>query len=142
MYNTLRETILCAWCHVICWHSLTKVTLLFDHFQGHCAIGWQHFLGRNADRAVAGNNETENITVNSRYIIWMNEHLTLNLLRLLTLMSISTHFNDIPSWKSSSVEKILCNVTTFFYHNSGMIQHLVSDWLLSLISKENVRNVR
>ena len=142
MYNTLRENILCAWCHVICWHSLTKVTLLFDHFQGHCTIGRQHFLGRNADRAVAGNNETENIIVNSRYTIWMNEHLTLTLLTLLTLMSIFTHFNVIPSWKCSSVKKILCNVTPFFDHNSGVIQHLVSYWLFSLISKENVLSVR
>ena len=31
---------------------------------------------------------------------------------------------------------------TFFYHRSMMIQHLVSDRRLSLISKENVHNVK
>jgi hypothetical protein len=37
---------------------------------------------------------------------------------------------------------VLCNVVPFFYHHSVVIQHLVSDRLLSLISKENVHNVR
>ena len=101
-------------------------------------------FGQKCGPCSCRNNETENIIVNSRYIIfiWMNEHLTLTLLTLLTLMSIFTHFNVIPSWKRSSVKKILCNVTPFFDHNSGVIQNLVSYWLFSLISKENVLNVR
>jgi hypothetical protein len=31
---------------------------------------------------------------------------------------------------------------SLFYHNSGVIPHLLSDGLLSLIAKENVHNVR
>ena len=50
--------------------------------------------------------------------------------------------NDMTSLQNSSVEKISCNVATFFYHHSVVIQHLVSDMLLSLNSKENVQNVR
>jgi hypothetical protein len=33
LYNTLRETTFYAQRHVICCHSLTNVSLLFDHFQ-------------------------------------------------------------------------------------------------------------
>jgi hypothetical protein len=43
----------------------------------------------------------------------------------------------MTSLQNSSVEKISCNVATFFYHHSVVIQHLVSDMLLSLNSKEN-----
>ena len=52
------------------------------------------------------------------------------------------HSNNMTSWKNSSAEKISCNVAPFFYHHSVVIQHLVSDRLLSLNSKENVQNVR
>jgi hypothetical protein len=38
LYNTLREATFCAWSHVICCRSFTNVSLLFDHFQCHCAI--------------------------------------------------------------------------------------------------------
>ena len=53
----------------------------------------------------------------------------------------SLHSNDISSWQSSSAEKISLNVVPFFYHHSVVIQNLVSDRILSLISKENVHNV-
>ena len=56
----------------------------------------------------------------------------------------SPHSNDMTSWQNSSAEKISCNVAPFFYHHrhSVVIQHLVSDRLLSLNWKENVQNVR
>ena len=54
----------------------------------------------------------------------------------------SPHSNDMTSWQNSSAEKISCNVVPFFYHHSVVIQHLVSDRLLSLNSKEKVQNVR
>jgi hypothetical protein len=40
--------------------------------------------------------------------------------------------NIITSWKRCPVDNTLCSVTTFFYHHSVMIQHLVSDKLFSL----------
>jgi hypothetical protein len=52
------------------------------------------------------------------------------------------HSNDMTSWQNSSAEKISCNVAPLFYHYSVVIQYLVSDRLLSLISKENIQNVR
>jgi hypothetical protein len=54
---------------------------------------------------------------------------------------IMIDFNDM-SCQSSLAENVSCNVAPFFYHHSVVIQHLVSDKLLSLISKENVHNVR
>ena len=59
-----------------------------------------------------------------------------------------SHSNDMTSCQSSSAENVSCNVTPFFYHHSvcgdtpSCIMHIVSDRLLSLISKENVHNVR
>jgi L-rhamnose isomerase len=48
--------------------------------------------------------------------------------------------------QSSSAKKISCNVAPLFHHHDLVIQHLVSytlyQSLLSLISKENVHNVR
>jgi hypothetical protein len=42
LYNTLRNTTLCAWRHVICCRSFTNVTLLLDHFQCHCQAVANH----------------------------------------------------------------------------------------------------
>ena len=98
------------------------------------------FIFRNVDGTVAGNIET--MTIYLQYIIWMNAHLTDALLTLLILMCFTPHSNDMTSWQNSSAEKISCNVAPFFYHHSVVIQHLVSDRLLSLNSKENVQNVR
>ena len=84
----------------------------------------------------------ENMTVNSRYITWMNNIKKSLCNTLLALMCFLPHSNDMTSWQSSSAEKVSCNVAPFFYHHSVVIQHLVSDRLLSLISKENMHNVR
>jgi len=51
---------------------------------------------------------------------------------------LGSHSNDMTLWKNSSAENVPCNVAPFFYHHSVVIQHLVSDRLFSLISKENV----
>ena len=64
------------------------------------------------------------------------------LLTLLTLTCFIPHSNDMTSLQNSSAEKISCNVAPFFNNHSVVIQHLVSDRLLSLNSKENVQNVR
>ena len=58
------------------------------------------------------------------------------------LLCFVSHSNDMTSCQSSSIENVSCNVAPFFYHHSVVIQHLVSDRRLSLISKENVYNVR
>ena len=87
--------------------------------------------------------EKNNMTMNSRYIIWINVHLAVNFLTLLTLMSPPPppHSNDVTSWQSSSsAEKVLSNVAPFFYHHNVEIQHLasvnlVSHRLISLISE-------
>jgi hypothetical protein len=55
------------------------------------------------------------------------------------IKTIASPIHPLPQYES---ENILCNVTPFFYHYSVVIQHLVSDRQLSLISKENVHNVR
>jgi hypothetical protein len=44
LYNTVRETTFCAWCHVICCSTFTDVTLLFDHFQCHCSQSTTTFI--------------------------------------------------------------------------------------------------
>jgi hypothetical protein len=54
----------------------------------------------------------------------------------------SPHSNDMTSWQNSAAEKISCSVAPFFYHHIVVMQHLISDRLLSLNSKENVQNVR
>jgi hypothetical protein len=64
------------------------------------------------------------------------------LLPLLTLTCLTPLSNDMTSCQSSSAENVLCNVVLFFYHHKILIQHLVSDMLLSLNLKENVQNVR
>ena len=59
------------------------------------------------------------------------------------LLWFVSHSNGMTSWQSSSAEKVLCNVAPFFYHHIVVIQHLVwSDRRLSVISKENVHNVK
>ena len=58
------------------------------------------------------------------------------------LLCFVSHSNDMTSCQSSSAENVSCNVASFLYHHSVVIQHLVSDRRLSLISKENVYNVR
>ena len=58
------------------------------------------------------------------------------------LLCFVSHSNDVMSCQSSSAENVSCNVAPFFYHHSVVIQHLASDRLLSLISNENVHNVR
>jgi hypothetical protein len=57
-------------------------------------------------------------------------------------MCFTPHSNDVTSWQNSSAEKISCNVMPFFYHHSVVIQHIVSDRLLSLNSKENCGHKR
>jgi len=46
------------------------------------------------------------------------------------------HVNDMTSWQSSS--KISWSAAPFFNHHGVVIQHLVSDMILSLISTKNV----
>jgi hypothetical protein len=52
------------------------------------------------------------------------------------LLCFVSHSNDMTSCQSSLAENVSCNVAPFFYHHSVVIQHLVSDRLLSLISKK------
>jgi len=59
-------------------------------------------------------------------------------LLMLTLMCFTPHSNDMWPWQNSLAEKISCNIASFFYHHSVVMQHLVSDRLLSLNSKKNV----
>jgi hypothetical protein len=66
----------------------------------------------------------------------------LALLTLFTFTCFTPHSNDVTSWQNSSAEKISCNVMPFFYHHSVVIQHIVSDRLLSLNSKENCGHKR
>ena len=53
-----------------------------------------------------------------------------------------SHSNGMTSFQSSSTENVSCNVALLFYNHSVVIQHIVSDRRLSLISKENGHNVR
>jgi hypothetical protein len=143
LYTTLRVTLFCTWCHVF-YRSFANVTLMFDHFQCHCTIIWQAFL-RNLDCTVAGNIETMSLEMRIwpwiyDTLIYINEY-TLNS-RFVYVDVFSLHSNEMTSWQSSSAEKMSCNIVPFFYHHSVVIQHLVSDMRLSLISKENVHNIR
>ena len=45
------------------------------------------------------------------------------------LLYFVSHFNDMTSFQSSSVENVSCNVASFFYHHSVVIQHLVLNTL-------------
>ena len=140
MYTTLRVTLFCTWCHVF-YCSFANVTLMFDHFQCHCTIIWQAFL-RNVDCTVAGNIETMSLEMR----IWPWIYDTLIYINEYTLNSRFVYvdvFSYIPmKWQSGSAEKMTYNVMPFFYHHNVVIQHLVSDRPFSLISKENIHNVR
>ena len=79
------------------------------------------------------------------YILCMTSRHFFRSFTNVTLLCFVSHSNDMTSCQSSSAEKVLCNVAPFFYHHSvaiHFVQHFVSDRLLSLISKENVHNVR
>jgi hypothetical protein len=52
---------------------------------------------------------------------------------------VCTHFNDIPSGKSSSTEKTLCNVTQFVYHNSVVIDEVHKKINIYLLISEEYR---
>ena len=53
-----------------------------------------------------------------------------------------SHSNDMTSCQSSSTENVSFNVAPQCGNTTSCIRHLVSDRILSLISKENVHNVR
>ena len=80
------------------------------------------------------------------YILCMTSRYFFRSFTNARLMCFVSHSNDVTSCQSSSAENVLCNVAPFFYHQCGdttsCIRHLVSDRLLSLMSKENVHNVR
>jgi hypothetical protein len=76
------------------------------------------------------------------YILCMTSHYFFRSFTNVRLLCFVSHSNDMMSCQSSSAENVSCNVGPFFYHHSVVIQHLVSDRLLSLISKENVNSVR
>jgi len=44
------------------------------------------------------------------------------------------HSNNMTPWASSPAENVSRNGVTFCYHHSVVIQHLVSDWLLTFWS--------
>ena len=49
--------------------------------------------------------------------------------RSFTLLCFVSHSNDMTSCQSSSAENVPYNVAPFFYHQSVVIQHLVSNTL-------------
>jgi hypothetical protein len=76
------------------------------------------------------------------YIFCMTSRYSFHSFTNVRLLCFVSHSNDKTSCQSSSAENVSCNVAPFFYHHSVVIQHLVSDRRLSLISKENVYNIR
>ena len=76
------------------------------------------------------------------YILYMTSRFFSRSFSNVRLLCFVSHSNGMTSCQSSSAENVLCSVAPFFYHHSVVIQHLVSDRRLSLISKENVYNVR
>jgi hypothetical protein len=76
------------------------------------------------------------------YILCMTSRYLFRSFTNARIVCFVSHSNDMTSSQSSSAENVSCNITPFFYHHSVVMQHLVSDRLLSLISKENVHNVR
>ena len=75
------------------------------------------------------------------YILCMMSRYFFRSFTNVRLLCFVSHSNDMMSCQSSSGENVSCNVPPFFYHHSMVIQHLVSDRRLSLISKE-MYNVR
>ena len=76
------------------------------------------------------------------YILCMTSRYFFHSFTNVGLLCFVSHSNGMTSCQSSSAKNVTCNVVPFFYHHSVVIQHLVSDRQLSLISKENVYNVR
>jgi hypothetical protein len=80
------------------------------------------------------------------YILCMTSRNFFRSFTHVALLCFVSHSNDMTSCQCSLAEKVSCNVAPFFYHQCGdttsCIRHLVSDRLLTLISKENVHNVR
>jgi hypothetical protein len=76
------------------------------------------------------------------YILCMTSRYFFHSFTNVRLLCFVSHSNGMTSCQSSSTENVSCNVAPFFYHHGVVIQHLVSDRRLSLISKENVYNVR
>ena len=70
------------------------------------------------------------------YILCMTSRYFFHSFTNVRLLCFVSHSNDMTSCQSSSAENVSCNVTPFFYHHSVVIQHLVSDRQLSLISKK------
>jgi hypothetical protein len=80
------------------------------------------------------------------YILCMTSRYFFRSFTNVRLLCFVSHSNDMTSCQSSSAENVSCNVAPFFYHQCGdttsCIRRFVSDRQLSLISKENVYNVR
>ena len=119
-----------------------NVTLLFDHFQCHCTIVWRFFL----EMWTLQLPEILKLcprTVNSQYIIWMNEHSDIALFALRTLMCFPCitrrwrHYKVVRQrWSCATLHHSFITIVWWYK------QQLVSDRLLSLFSKENTHNVR
>jgi hypothetical protein len=90
-----------------------------------------------------------NMNVNTWYINLWNERTKMKEWTLQSLCLPGLHCDVfcciLILWgheKSSLVEDIVYIVVLFFYHHRVVIQHLVSDRLFSLISNENLHNIR
>ena len=68
------------------------------------------------------------------YILCMTSRYFFRSLTNVRLLCFVSHSNGMTSCQSSSAENVSCNVAPFFYHHTMVIQHLVSDRRLSLIS--------
>ena len=73
------------------------------------------------------------------YILCMTSRYFFRSFTNARLLFVVSHSNDMTSCQSSLAENISSRHS---FITSVVIKHLVSDRLLSLISKENVHNVR
>jgi hypothetical protein len=73
VYTTLRDTTFCPWRHVICCCSFINVTLLFDNSQRYCILAFFKCGPHSCRKYWSYVHGNENMTVNSRNRIRMNE---------------------------------------------------------------------
>jgi hypothetical protein len=135
-YNTLRKNTFCAWHHVICCRSFSatvqsdnafkkeKWTLQLPKISKLCLWKWEY----DCEFTMHNMNEW---TLSSRFVYVVNIDVFFPAFQWYDVM-----IKEFGRERRAILLSPQCGDTT------SCIRHLVSDRLLSLISKENVHNVR
>ena len=124
---------------------VTRSLVLYVCFVDRCLFFCTFSFGHCVVSSSSSSSSSSSI-----YGFWLPLWYLQALLTLIKMTRLSPHSNTMTSRKSSPTENMSFKFAPFFYHHSVVIhfcatscvRHLVSDRLLSLITKENLHIIR